>query len=216
MLSETLIDGLESYRIGARIRALRNEKGLALAQLGEHTGLSAGMLSKLERGQIYPRLPTLLRIALVFGVGLDHFFVDPVEPTLEIVRRKDRIRLPNTAKSSPTFMFESLDFPVPDRILESFLAEFLPRRRASDPHSHPGVELTYVISGRLSLSIHRNIYGLEAGDSIYFDADFEHSYKCDSEDPCQCLVVVTKSEGDRLSDFLKEKLTERGVSSTPK
>ena len=69
MLSETLTAGLESYGIGAKIRALRQNKDLALVQLGEHTGLSPGMLSKIERGQLFPTLPTLLRIAMVFGVG---------------------------------------------------------------------------------------------------------------------------------------------------
>ena len=65
MLSETLATGLEHYKIGPRIRALRLKKKLGLVQLGEHTGLSPGMLSKIERGALFPTLPTLLRIALV-------------------------------------------------------------------------------------------------------------------------------------------------------
>jgi transcriptional regulator with XRE-family HTH domain len=60
------------YKIGPKIRALRLNKKLGLLQLGEHTGLSSAMLSKIERGQLFPTLPTLLRIALVFGVGLEH------------------------------------------------------------------------------------------------------------------------------------------------
>jgi DNA-binding XRE family transcriptional regulator len=54
--------------------ALRLKKKMRLVELARHTGLSAAMLSKLERGLLFPTLPTLLRIALVFGVGLDHFF----------------------------------------------------------------------------------------------------------------------------------------------
>ena len=76
MLSETLATGLEHYKIGPKIRALRLKKKLGLVQLGEHTGLSPGMLSKIERGALFPTLPTLLRISLVFGVGLEHFFVE--------------------------------------------------------------------------------------------------------------------------------------------
>ena len=72
MLSETLATGLEHYKIGPKIRALRLKKKLGLVQLGEHTGLSPGMLSKIERGALFPTLPTLLRIALVFGFGLEH------------------------------------------------------------------------------------------------------------------------------------------------
>ena len=59
MLSETLAAGLESYQIGPKIRALRLKKNLGLVQLGRHTGLSSGMLSKIERGQLFPTLPTL-------------------------------------------------------------------------------------------------------------------------------------------------------------
>src|SRR4028119_112694 len=114
MLSETLVTGLERYRIGEKVRSLRLKKKLGLAQLGEHTGLSSAMLSKIERGQLFPTLPTLLRIALVFGVGLEHFFVESSErPTIVVVREEDRLRLPDRAGDAiPSYFFESLDFPV--------------------------------------------------------------------------------------------------------
>jgi transcriptional regulator with XRE-family HTH domain len=71
MLSATLEAGLSDYAIGARIRALRLKKKMGLVELGLHSGLSPALLSKLERGRLFPTLPTLLRIALVFSVGLD-------------------------------------------------------------------------------------------------------------------------------------------------
>src|SRR5688572_7738615 len=71
MLSRTLEEGLRNYEIGDKVRALRLRKKMALVELGRHTGLSAALLSKIERSNIYPPLPTLLRIAMVFGVGLD-------------------------------------------------------------------------------------------------------------------------------------------------
>ena len=60
MLSDTLIAGLRRYEIGSKIRDLRVKKKLGLVQLGEHTGLSPALLSKIERGQLFPTLPTLL------------------------------------------------------------------------------------------------------------------------------------------------------------
>ncbi|SDK81456.1 helix-turn-helix domain-containing protein [Aliiruegeria lutimaris] len=191
MLSETLSNELETYRIGEKLRSLRSEKGLGLAQLGEHTGLSAGMLSKIERGQIFPTLPTLLRVSLVFGVGLEHFFTAPETPILEVTRRKDRLRLPDDPNAAPTYLFESLDYPVSERPMEAFLSEFLPRRKASRPHRHPGMELIHVISGVLELSIHGKQVKLEEGDALTFDADHDHAYRCTSEKSCQALVVTT-------------------------
>src|SRR6186713_3219512 len=74
MLSATLEAGLSDYAIGGKIRALRLKKKMGLVELGQHSGMSPALLSKLERGRLYPTLPTLLRIALVFSVGLDYFF----------------------------------------------------------------------------------------------------------------------------------------------
>ena len=76
MLSETLAKGLSDYAIGDKLRALRLKKKMGLVELGRHTGLSAAMLSKVEFRKLFPTLPTLLRIALVFSVGLEYFFSD--------------------------------------------------------------------------------------------------------------------------------------------
>ena len=138
MVSETLVADLESYGVGPKIRGLRNQKGLSLVQLGEHTGLSAGLLSKIERSQLIPALPTLLRIAQVFGVGLEYFFVDSSEgPAVTVVRKKDRLRLPDHPdEESPSYFFESLDFPVTDRKMEGYYAEFngAPQTRGRGTH----------------------------------------------------------------------------------
>ena len=126
MLSETLAAGLEHYRIGAKIRALRVDKKMGQVQLAQHTQLSPALLSKIERGQLFPTLPTLFRIAMVFGVGLDHFFVDSAQrPLVAVTRGTDRLRLPDRpGEAPPTYLFESLNFPATDRKLDVYLAEF--------------------------------------------------------------------------------------------
>src|SRR6186997_3645949 len=96
MLSKALQDGLADYAIGTRIRTLRLKKKMGLVELGKHTGLSPAMLSKIERGRLHPTLPTLLRIALVFSVGLEFFFSGAREkPLVAVVRKKERIQLPD-------------------------------------------------------------------------------------------------------------------------
>ena len=195
MLTDTLSDGLEKYRIGPKIRELRTVKNLGLAQLGDHTGLSAGMLSKIERGSVFPTLPTLLRIAMVFGVGLEHFFSGgPDAPVLEIVRRKTRLRLPNTTEKVPDFFFESLDFPVNERVIESYLAEFRQRPNPTDPHDHRGIEMIYVLQGAVELTIRGKSHQLDYSDSIYFDSGHPHSYRGLSEQNARALVVVSSVE----------------------
>src|SRR5579864_5652510 len=93
--TDTISRGLERYSIAEKLRTLRLRKSMGLVELGAHNGLSAGLLSKLERGKLFPTLPTLLRIAMVFGVGLDYFFTDERKRrVVGIVRREERVRFP--------------------------------------------------------------------------------------------------------------------------
>src|ERR1700748_1026778 len=120
MASETITAGLRKYRIGSKLRRLRLRKSMGLLELSKHTGLSPALLSKLERDLMHPTLPTLLRIAMVFSLGLGVFFSTETTPGLQFVRKKDRLRFPDSPDGKQAaYYFESLDFPVPDRALHS-------------------------------------------------------------------------------------------------
>jgi transcriptional regulator with XRE-family HTH domain len=192
MLTETLTSGLAQYGIGPKIRALRLAKRIGQAQLGEHTDLSPALLSKIERGQMFPTLPTLLRIAMVFGVGLGYFFDDSKDGArLAVTRKSERLRLPSPAKGSdPAFYFESLDFAATGRPMDSYYAEFPVNAPASEAHQHPGSELIYVISGKLSVIMNGRETLLGTGDAMHFDSSAEHQYRCAGAEPASALVVV--------------------------
>jgi transcriptional regulator with XRE-family HTH domain len=191
LLSDTLAAGLTGYNIGPKIRTLRVNKRLGLTQLSAHTGLSTAMLSKIERGHLFPTLPTLLRIALVFGVGLEHFFVEIKDrPRLTVIRRDERVRLPDRAdRRPPCYLFESLDFPVANRKAEVFFALFPLDSHPSEPHQHPGTEVIYVITGQLALDVDGEICRLHTGDVASFDAGAPHSYRREGRAECRAIVV---------------------------
>lgn len=195
MLSKTLASGLSQYEIGPKVRALRLMKKLGLVQLGEHTGLSPAMISKIERGQLFPTLPTLFRIALVFGVGLEHFFIDGTDRRqIAVVRKADRVRLPDRPGAEPpSYYFESLNFPVSDRTMEAFYAEFPADSLQSEPHRHDGPEFIYVVKGRLVLSIDGEDMVLDQGDATYFDPTVPHSYRAEGRGLCAAIVVVAQA-----------------------
>ena len=193
MLSETLAKGLSDYAIGEKLRALRLRKKMGLVELGRHTGLSAAMLSKVERGKLFPTLPTLLRIALVFSVGLEYFFSDDQKRhVLAIVRRAQRKRFPERPDGRDiSFYFESLDFAAVERKLNAYYAEFQPLQPdKAHLHHHPGVEFLSVLRGKLELHIGTQDHILELGDSIYFDSSLPHSYRRVSQKPCNAVVVT--------------------------
>jgi transcriptional regulator with XRE-family HTH domain len=193
MLTSTLREGLDAYAIGPKLRALRLKKKMGLVELGKHTSLSPAMLSKIERGRLFPTLPTLLRIALVFGVGLDFFFMGARDkPVVGVVRRRERLRFPERqGVREPAYHFESLDFAAVERRFNAFLAEFpaVPLERMRT-HQHPGGEFLYVLKGSLSLHIGDEEHVLESDDSMYFDSSVPHGYRRQGPRACTAIVVT--------------------------
>jgi mannose-6-phosphate isomerase-like protein (cupin superfamily) len=160
---------------------------------GSIRGCRRRLLSKLEWGRLFPTLPTLLRVALVFGVGLDFFFSGARQkPTVGIVRRKDRLRFPDQPGSPDVaYQFESLDYTPVERRLNAYYAEFFPV--APDQvhlHQHAGGELIYVLSGALVVRIEQDEHVLHAEDSIYFDSGVLHGYRRQGARPCRAIVVT--------------------------
>ena len=186
-------DGLGRYSIGEKLRTLRRRNHMGLVELGKHTSLSAPLLSKLERGKLFPTLPTLMRIAMVYGVGLDFFFTDERKRTvLGIVRKAERVRFPERpgAEDVP-YHFECLDARTTDLRLNAFLAEF--QEMAPEkvkPHQHPGVEFLFVMKGCLILKIGSEEFQLEAEDAIYFDCAVQHSYRRRGSKACTGVIVT--------------------------
>ena len=193
MLSKTLQDGLNDYEIGTKIRALRLKRKIGLVDLGKHTGLSPALLSKIERGRLFPTLPTLLRIALVFGVGLEYFFAGAREkPLVAIAKKSQRVELPERPGArEAAYRFASLDYPATERRFNCYYAEFFPvAREKLRPHDHAGVEFIYVMQGTLSVHIDGDVHALDAGDALYFDATIPHAYRRSGNRLCSAVVVT--------------------------
>ncbi len=195
MVAEHLKETLDSYHVGEKLKHLRLRRKMGLVELSRHTGLSPALLSKLEHGKLYPTLPTLSRIALVFSVGLEYFFNDETKKhTFALARRKDRLRFPEAPGiEQAAFDFESLDYPATDRKFNCYLADF----REVEPeqirlHQHQGVEFIYVLKGTLTLKVGAQVELLETGDSLYFDALLPHGYSRSGNKPCTALVVTSE------------------------
>ena len=179
-------------RIGERIKYLRLKKSMGLVELGRHTGLSASFLSQLETGRVVPTLRNLARIAMVFSKDLSFFFDPEPESLFRVHRAKGRVRLPQTGVPDPSYFFESLGYLVPDRLLDPYFAEFLPKKPGREPkaHQHMGCEFLYVLTGTLDVQHGEVMHHVEPGDAIYFDANTIHSYVCTSEEAATALIVT--------------------------
>jgi transcriptional regulator with XRE-family HTH domain len=185
---------LGSYDLGRKLRQLRLRKKLGLVDLGKHTGLSASMLSQLENGKLVPTLPTLARIAMVFDVGLDHFFSDRKKNALfNVVRAGERMRFPERADApDPAWFFECLAFSTQEKSLQAYLATFEPRPpHKVVEHVHDGAEFLYVLEGELAIRYAEEETALKAGDSVYFDGSQPHGYRSMGQGEAKAIVITT-------------------------
>jgi len=190
---ETIWRVLSSYELGRKLRQLRLRKKIALVDLGKHTGLSPSMLSQLENGKMIPTLPTLARIAMVFDVGLDHFFGDKRGSKLfSVVRAQERMRFPERADVPvPAYFFECLTFATQGKGLQAYRAEF-PPRTADDgsQHFHEGTEFLFVLEGSLTIRFQGEDHQLQAGDSVLLDSSEPHSYRGTGKEGATAIVAT--------------------------
>jgi transcriptional regulator with XRE-family HTH domain len=190
---------------------------MGLMQLGQRTGLSAALLSKIENCKLVPTIPTLLRIAMALDVTLDHFFQNEQRRHLiSFTRKEERDQLPGlpTATGDP-YILTRLDAGTGERKFHPYLAEFLPlTKEDAKPHAHLGFEFIHVVRGTLRLLLGSDEHLMCAGDSIYFDSNLRHSYRCLSEERCVAFMVLAYPERN-LEERRIDNLDLHGIRRKP-
>jgi transcriptional regulator with XRE-family HTH domain len=201
---------LAHYLIGPKLKVLRLRRSMGLLQLGERTGLSPSLLSRVENGKHLPTVPTLLRIALVFNVTLDHFFRNEKRPrVIAITRREERQQaVSGDPAGHDGCLLSNLDLGSGERKFHPYLAEFSSSGKRTRFHAHEGVEFIHVLCGTLGLLIGTEENVLGPGDSIYFDSSLRHAYRGLAGETCTAMMVcahpgrsVAERRMDRLEDL---------------
>jgi len=154
------------------LRDLRKQAGLSIGELSAESGVSAAVISKLERNVSKAELDTLYRLARVFGVT--------AADLLNLAEARLAHPLKATMHRNEDFLFREIDYKN-IRCLHS-------KVKQGARVSHPGVhrddyELCWVLEGALRLTLPSEVRDLSAGQSLQFDALLEHSYEAlaDSE-----------------------------------
>jgi transcriptional regulator with XRE-family HTH domain len=176
--------------VGSRVRALREGMGLSLRDLAERSGVSAPMLSQVERGETSPTLAVAGRIAAGLELSLSQLLrLDEAEP-VSIVRAGRGAR-----GGSDGHRYEVLTPPIPGQRAEVSLHRLKPggaTGRPDDPPMHePGSrETAVVLSGRLRLVCDGEAHDLGEGDAVTFDADLPHHFENPDSRETRFLAVV--------------------------
>jgi len=180
----------ETSAVGGRVRALREGMGFSLRDLAERSGVSAPMLSQVERGETSPTLVVAEKIAGGLELTLSQLLRLDEGEHVAVTRAGERRRFERGGHR-----FEELTPPLPGQRADVSLHTL--RAGAStggpdDPPIHePGSrETAVVLTGVLALTVDGTRHELHAGDSVTFDADLPHHFENDGEEQARFLAVI--------------------------
>lgn len=193
--------GSERDSLGSRLRALRAEQGITLAELGKMVDRSPSYLSQIERDKANPSLVTLSSIAETLGVELRSFFERP-GPVWQVVRKGDGETLTSEGAKA---VFEILSSAAVRGKIEPCRVTCHPAMR-TETASHPGEELIFVLKGRLQIGVGEEKFTLNAGDSIHYQASQPHYWH--NPGTGQCTVVWAVSPPFVLSQEITHQVRE--------
>ena len=179
--------------IGSRVRALREAMDLSLRDLAERSGVSAPMLSQVERGETSPTLQVATRIAHGLELRLSQLLRLDEDSAVTVVRRGERRKGPGGARGHS---YEILTPPLPGQRAElsrHMLAAGAVTGGPGDPPMHePGSrESALVEQGTVALFCDGERHELAAGDCVTFDADLPHHFENPGSDEAVLLAVVS-------------------------
>ena len=179
--------------IGSRVRALREGMRLSLRDLAERSGVSAPMLSQVERGETSPTLSVASRIAAGLDLSLSQLLRLDEGGTVSIVRADERAA---GGARSRGHSYEVLTPPIPGQRAEVSLHVLKPGALTAgedDPPMHePGArETAVVLEGVLRLHCDGETHDLAECDSVTFDSDLSHRFENPGRGATRFLAVVT-------------------------
>ena len=179
--------------LGSRIRALREAMDLSLRDLALRTGVSAPMISQVERGETSPTLQIATRIADGLELRLSQLLRLDEDGAVTVVRKGDRRQGPGRARGH---RYQILTPPLPGQRAElsrHTLAPGAVTGGPGDPPMHePGSrETALVAAGRVTLHCDGASHPLAAGDCVTFDADLPHHFENPTDAEAAFLSVVS-------------------------
>jgi len=182
-------------QIAEKIRKIRKQKDYTLDKLGELTGLSKGLLSRIENCQVSPPIATLSKISYGLNVPIGIFFntEDTTKEQGYAVTLKSERKQVNKKESMAAINYFSLSDFKSDKIIEPFIVKFpIVKEAPTKLWDHPGEEFLFVIKGRIDFTFGEKTIRLNPGDSIHFDPSTPHRVINAGKLKSECLIIIAK------------------------
>ncbi len=195
MLAQHSVKALE-IAIGKQVRAQRKRLNLTVAALARQAQLSSGMLSKIENGQTSPSLATLTALANALHVPVTSFFRGYEEQRdVSFIRAGEGLSIERRG-SGAGHQYQLLGHTIGKPYnIEPYLITIDDESEVFPVFQHAGMELIYMLEGRVAYRHANRVYTLNPGDTLFFDAEASHGPDEIQKLPCRYLSIIV-SEAD--------------------
>lgn len=180
--------------IGREVRAARRKLGITVADLSAATGLSPGMLSKIENGLTSPSLTTLLALSRALGVPLTAFLRRFEEARSAVFVKAGEgvdVERRGTRAGHQYALLGHLGANLSGVVCEPYLITLTHESDVFPAFQHDGVEFLYMLEGQVSYRHGEQVFAMQPGDSLFFDADAPHGPAELTRLPIRYLSVIS-------------------------
>ena len=184
----------EVLQIGTKLRALRSERGMSIADLAARAGVSAGIISQIERGKSNPSMKTLQRIRTALGVSLWAFLEQPppatsVDPVF-VRRADDRLRIVVGRNK----LIKELLSPLNHESLRFMSIIMPPHSRTEEVVVGAGEKGGFVVEGAVELTVGDQTTTLTKDDSFQFRCDQPHQIANTTDVPARIIWIMSMQD----------------------
>ncbi|MCW0001459.1 XRE family transcriptional regulator [Pararhizobium sp. YC-54] len=180
--------------IGHEVRAFRKKLGITVTDLATATGISLGMLSKIENGNISPSLTTLQSLSRALGVPVTAFFRRYEEPRNAVfVKAGEGVELERrgTRAGHQYNLLGHIDNNTAGVVVEPYLITLTADSDTFPAFQHEGMEFLYMLEGEVVYRHADRLFTMQPGDSLFFDADARHGPEELVKLPIRYLSIIS-------------------------
>jgi transcriptional regulator with XRE-family HTH domain len=175
--------------VGSKLRSIREERNLSQRELAQLAGVSTNAISLIERDENSPSVATLQSLAAALNVRMSYFFDDHEPSSVLHVKSGQR-----PAITSKGVRIEGLDGKLSRQEMEPFWVSLQPHSDIGERQVvHTGHELVYCLSGKVEYLIDGDVYELEPGDFLLFEAHLPHLWRNRTDQAASFLLVLQAS-----------------------
>ncbi len=180
----------EQFSLGIRLRNLRKERGLTQKELANLAGISVNAVSLIERDEISPSVTTLQSLAEALKVKMSYFFDDVVQGNVVYLKANQR---PSITSRGSTI--QSLGRKLPKQQIEPFFITLEPHSESGkDNVIHSGHEFLCCLAGVVDYEVDGQVYRLERGDILLFEATMPHRWRNPTDEQVELLLILETTD----------------------